>query len=157
MAPSPQDLPPDSAERIGDVLEFGAKAALSVGAIWALIARVFKPLAEWTRKRRALAIRAALAPELAVIAALPEREEKLDLALERQDRVFDEIDLFVTVMADNRERLDEMNDLLNAHGFASRDRRSASERRQFADEAMAELQGRMVARRRKDDQVIRGD
>lgn len=157
MNPPPPDVSPEAAQRVANALEWLAKFAGSLLALWLFIARVGKPYFEWRDRQRATTIRAVLREELACLATISEREEangkKLDLALARQDQVFGEIDLFVTVMADNRDRIDELNELLNEAGYASRDRRIAADRRRAADEAMAELQGRLRGRRRHDDQL----
>lgn len=153
-APAP-DLPPDTAERVADIMEYTAKTAVSLSAVWAFIALIARPFTEWRRKRLREAIREALKPELAAIADMPAREtetnRKLDIALRRQDQVFDEIDLFVLVVADNRERLAEMQDLLDSTaGLTAGDRRrnAPGARRRLADEALQELQGKLRARRR---------
>lgn len=156
MTPNAPQIPPDAAKHVGDVLEFGGKAAVALGAMWAFVIGVVKPYSAWRSKRRADEIRAALKPELDAIARLIAREEetdkKLDLVIDRQTQVFDEIDLFMVVVADNRERLDETNGLLD-EVFSSRDRRVHSARRQAADVALAELQGRVRMRRRRTDDL----
>lgn len=147
----------DGAELVGAVVEFLAKVAGSLLIVWGFIVRVWKPFVEWRRRRLTDAIRLALKAELEAMAGLPERDQalldKVNLALDRQEQVFSEIDLFVIVMADSRDRMDEVTDLLNVSGFASRDRRPVerTDRRRHADEAMAELQGQLRARRRRTD------
>lgn len=157
MNPPVQDLPPDPAQRVADTVEFLARIAGAALIVWGFIAKAGKPYFQWRQKQFSATIRAVLKEELACLAQLTAREEeinaKLDLALERQERVFDELDLFVAVLADSRDRLDEVKDLLNEAGYASRDRRIHSDRRVAADEAMAELQGRLRGRRRQEDHL----
>lgn len=154
-APGPQ-IPPEAAKHVGDVLEFGGKAAVALGAIWAFVIGVVKPYSAWRSKRRAAEIRAALEPELKIIAALRDREEevdrKLQLTLDRQSQVFDELELFLVVVGDNRDRQNETNALLD-EVFASPDRRVNGVRRQAADEALEQLQGRVRMRRRRADDL----
>lgn len=151
--PSPQ-LDPDAAQRALDVVEFLAKLGGGLLIVWGFIARVAKPFVDWRRKRLQDAIRDALKADLDPLRELPDR---VRLALERQDQVFDEIDLFVAVMSDHRERLEEFSGLLDEVGLASRDRRVNAERQRLADDAFAELQGRLRSRRRQDDQLKRAD
>jgi hypothetical protein len=155
-APGP-DLPPDAAQRAADTIEFIAKLAGSLAVVWAFIAKVGKPFTEWRRKQLTAAIREALATELAAIAKIPERDEevnaKLMLALERQGQIFDELDLFVMVVAEGRERMDDLSELLDETGFASRERRRNPDRRHAADQALTELQGRLVSRRRREEEL----
>jgi hypothetical protein len=155
--PPPPELPPDAAQRAADTVEYLAKFAGSLGALWLFVAKVAKPFTEWRRKQLTAAIREAMAPELAAIAEIPDRDRevnaKLMLSLERQGQVFDELDLFVLVVADLKDRHDETNELLDAAGFGSRERRRGHERRQAADDALAELQGRLVSRRRREEEL----
>lgn len=147
------DVPPDAPQRAAEVLEFLAKLAGALAIVWGFIAKVAKPFVDWRRRRLQEAIRDALRADLDPLRELPSRVE---LALERQDQVFDEIDLFLEVIADNRDRINEINGFLDEVGFASRDRRHA-ERRRTADEAFDELQGRLRSRRRRDDDIKRAD
>lgn len=156
MNPPAPDLPPDSAQRVLDIAEFLAKFVGSLAAVWIFLRRGGKPAIEWYRKRRIEVIREALKPELDCIAGLPARDErtdaKLDLSLERQSRIFDELDLLLVVVADGRERQDETNDLLD-EVFATADRRQSTTRRQAAEAALAELQGRVISRRRREEEL----
>ena len=154
MNPPPPDLPPDATQRAADVVEFLATVAGSLLIVWGFIARIAKPFVDWRRDRLRDAIRDALKADLDPLRALPSQVKR---ALDRQDQVFDEIDLFVAVIADNRERLDDISSLLDEVGYASRDRRTSTERRQLADDAFAELQGRLRSRRRKEDEFKRAD
>lgn len=145
------DLPPDPAQSALNVLEFLAKAAGAAVIVWGFIKTVGKPYFEWRQRRLNEAITIVLKKELHEHTM--EMADRIDLALARQDRVFEEIDLLVVVMADDRDRHDEMTELLNTQGMASKNRRVHADRRQAADEAMAELQGRLRSRRRKTDEI----
>jgi hypothetical protein len=156
--PAPQ-LPPDVGQHLGDVLEYAAKAAVSVGALWAFIAKIAKPFVEWRRHRLTVAIRAALGPELKMVAEIKaseeERGELVKLALERQSQLFSEMELFLVVVAEARDRLDDFSALLDEVGFSSRNRRAETtgDRRRMSDEAMAQLQGIVRMRRRRADDL----
>lgn len=147
------EIPQDAAQRAADVLEFLGKAAGSLALLWAFIAKVGKPYIEWRGKRRALEIRSALKTELDCIGKMPEIERDLQLILERQNRVFDELDLIGGIATENHERLDEFRELMDAVGFASRDRRDAEDRRQHVTDALRELNDRRNARRRRTDLI----
>lgn len=156
MSPSPQELPPDAAQRAADVFEFLAKLAGSAAIVWGFIAKVLKPYNDWRRRRLVEAIRSALKEELEVISRLEARDEKLDLVLERQSQIFEEMDLFMLVTGDAAERLDELQGLLDEVGFASPDRRievgdrraAEYDRRRAASLALEQLSQRLTARRR---------
>lgn len=151
------DLPPDTQQRVADTVELFVKLAGALGIVWAFLVKVAKPYREWRHRQLTAAIRTALQPELKVVSELAAANNsvsaKLMLALERQSEIFDEFDLFVVVVADNRDRMEEMKELLDEAGFASRDRRQHADRRRRADEAMEQLQGRLIARRRKEDEL----
>lgn len=148
------------AARAGDVLEFWAKAAGVALALWQLVERVGKPYFAWRQKRFDASIRAVLKAELECINSVVEREEEikglLERIIERQDEIFADIDLFIEVAQDNRDRHDETAELLNALGYSSKDRRT-TERRDTRtpriDSLMNELNLRAVERRRRIDDV----
>lgn len=158
MSPQPEQ---EIAQRAGDILEFWAKAAGVALAIWQLVERVGKPYFSWRQKRFEASIRAVLKKELECIDGVKEREEEikslLERVIERQDEIFADLDLFIEVAQDNRDRHDETTELMNALGFASRDRRAGGERREdrtaHIDTLMGELRGRAVERRRRVDDV----
>lgn len=148
------------ASRAGDILEFWAKAAGVALAIWQLVERVGKPYFAWRQKRFEASIRAVLKTELECIDRVVEREDDIKALLlrviERQDEIFADLDLFIEIAQDNRDRHDETAALLNAIGYASKDRR-VTERRDVKtpriDALMNELNARSVERRRRVDDV----
>lgn len=154
-SPVPQ-LTPDDADRIADVIEFLAKLAGGLAIVWGFIAKVLKPYVDWRRRRLVEAIRSALKAELEVISRLEERDEKIDIVLDRQSQIFEEMDLFMLVAGDAAERLDEVQGLLDEVGFASPERRTevgdrraaAVDRRRAAGLALEQLSHRLTARRR---------
>jgi hypothetical protein len=146
------------ASRAGDILEFWAKAAGVALAIWQLVERVGKPYFAWRQKRFEASIRAVLKTELECIDRVTEHEEEIKAlllrVLERQDEIFADLDLFIEVAQDNRERHDETADLLNALGYSSKDRRTTerrSARTPRVDDLMVELRLRSTERRRRVD------
>lgn len=162
MNPPVQDLPPDTAERVGDVLEWGGKLAVSLAAIWAFIAKIGKPYFAWRQRMRQQMIRSALTEELDCIKRMTTKQEetdhKIDLVLERQTVTFEDMELFLDIAHGIKERQDEVSDLLDEVGLASRDRREGREgrdedRRSRVSTALDALQDRRKARRRRDDEV----
>lgn len=137
--------------RAADTLEFLARIAGAGLIVWGFVAKVGKPYFEWRQRKLNEAITAVL--KLSLAGYTKEITDKIDIALERQTRVFEEVDLLVVVLADNRDRMDEMKEMLDGAGFSSRNRRVHADRRIAADEAMAELQGRIRGRRRHTDDL----
>lgn len=144
---------PDTSKRVLDTLEFWAKAAGALGAIGVFVAKILKPYLDWRRKSLAKTLREVLAEELAKIDGLSAREpqlnEKLDRVLTRQDELFHDVDLFLTVAQDNQDRLDAFDEWLTAAGVNS-DRRSEEDRRSI-NAVFDQLQERRKHRRRRDD------
>lgn len=160
-APGPE-LSPEQVQRVGSVLEYSAKAAVSAGVLWAFFAKIAKPFVKWWSARRAVEIRLALKSELDCMNRMPDLEEAIKAVLERQTAMFEEMDLFMVVANENHERLDEFRDLMDEVGLASRDRREVADRRQQVTGALKELYERRQGRRRRDSaaedaQQRRGD
>ncbi len=148
--PAPQ-LPPDGADRLADILELLTKAAGLFALAGAFIQWAIKPYIKWRRARLTEAITAALEP--AMQTALEPLKGPVMLSLERQNLIFDELDLFITIVAEHQDRQDETNTLLDEVGLASHDRRVSETRRRRAVEALEELQGRARMRRRRGDDL----
>lgn len=157
----PPQLTPEMQGRIADVAEWLVKVGGSLALMWGFLARVAKPYVEWRKRKLVESIREAVQPELTVMTSLKADHQaivkKLDVSLARQSELFDEIELFITVIADHHDRLEEVRELLDEAGFASRDRRDPPDRerdrRRAADLALEELQGRLRRRRRQDHEV----
>jgi hypothetical protein len=145
-APPPHD--PQLGERIADVVEYGAKVAIGLGALWAFIAKVAKPFTAWRRaaRDRGLAemeaeFRRRFAVEIQAIQLLITTAGRIDL-------LFEDHDLLLDIALDNRERHDETNALLDFLGFTS-DRRTSDERREQVSAMVMTLAERRRERRRK--------
>lgn len=150
LLPPPPSPESDVSRRVLDILEFWAKALGALGVIGVFVSRVLKPYNEWRRASLAKMMREILAEELGKIDTVVSREEeiagKIDEVLTRQDELFHDVDLFLEIAQDNRERHDELNDLLDTMGLDS-SRRSDEERRSI-DMVFDQLHERRKARRR---------
>jgi hypothetical protein len=118
------------AERVADTVELLVKVGGLLGMLWAFIARVLRPYHD--RRQAALARTILSVMEPALKPFQDDHELLLDIAL------------------DNRERHDEINELLDALGFTT-DRRSDSDRREAVSEKVMALAERRRERRRRLD------
>jgi hypothetical protein len=143
---------PELTKRALDVIEYGAKVAIALAAIYALVERIAKPYYAWRKSRLAIEIRDALKPELERLDRLGICADRIELVLERQKALFSDIDDFIKVASTNTERIDETNDLLNAVGFSS-DRRDDSERRARVEQLLRDLADRQKSRRRLESEI----
>jgi hypothetical protein len=150
----------NASERIASTLELLAKGGGLLGMLWAFLAKVLKPWIEARRKARVTEIRDAIAPEVDKLNDLIEREEQCaerneelhdrqQIFHERQQRIFGEFDQMLKILVDNRERINEQNDLLD-QVFAL-DRRVDPDRRREIDVMLAELHQRRKDARRTED------
>lgn len=159
--PVPPSLDPHTTKAVNDVIEYGGKAAVSLGAIVGFFKLVAQPGMNWRaaarekrKKEESEMIREVLKDELARLEGICDREEAIldeyQKIVARQEQIFGDLDFLIDIATDNRDRLDEMNCLLDEMGFSSRDRRSGSEQRQ--EELTLIMEGlieRRKARRRK--------
>lgn len=154
MNPPAAPPDPDLTQRALDVAEWSAKLAAAAAAVWAIVEKVGKPYAEWRRRQLAAVIRDVLKEPLAQLEALDDREkeifELLTRVLARQDQLFRDIDAFITIATTNKDRLDEMNELLDALGFSS-ERRMDVDRRERVEQLLRDLSVRQTARKRFED------
>jgi hypothetical protein len=116
-----------NAERVADTLELLAKGGGLLAMLWAFIARVLKPYHDHRREALARTIREVMMPVLAPI--------------------LEDHDLLLEIALDNRDRHDEVNELLDALGFTT-DRRTSEERREEVAQMIHLLSDRRRARRR---------
>jgi hypothetical protein len=137
-----------------DVLTFATKLLLAFSAFWLATSKVVKPLYQWWRsygdaRRRALAteMREILKPELDKLTLISTCNDRLDVVILRQKALFVDIDDFLHVARNNSDRLDEVNELLDAVGFST-DRRGNDERRKRVEDLLNGLAERQRARRR---------
>ncbi len=121
--------PPEQVEvaaRIAATLELWAKIGGTLVLLWGFVAKVIKPYQTWRRDSMARVIREVLAPELGQLREILAHEDgcasRLEVVLRQMQDLFGDHDHLVTIAMDNRDRLDETNDLLDSIGFAS-DRR----------------------------------
>ncbi len=155
-------MPPDQvdvAARVASTLELWAKIGGSLVILWGFIARVYKPFIVWRREHQARVIREVLKPELARLDQVIEHEDgcagRMEQVLDRLRAFFSDHDYLIEIALDNRERLDENNDFLDALGFASRERRTDEQRRQLIDAMVRELVEKRRERRRSVDLLDR--
>lgn len=153
MTPVTPNAPPDIQERLASVAQTLITIGGALGMFWAFLAKVAKPWIEWRRKSIARTVREAIGPELKAMEALIAREETCaegqEKILRRQNKIFDDVDTLLIVALDNRDRLDEFGQLLDAVGFDS-DRRTDSEKRKQVDGMLSELRTRRKQESRED-------
>jgi len=157
-------VPPDAggelSKRLLDILEWASKALIGLAAVWAAVEKIGKPYNSWRRHRTMELVRETLQPQLDQLDRIAEREQgmlnEFGRLAQRQAEVFRDLDDLMIVTTDTRERLDEVNAVLDIadlraveEGIASRDRRTGDEdRRAHADDRWGQLQERRRARRR---------
>jgi hypothetical protein len=141
-------------DRGAALLDFIARVAAVLVAVWAAAEKVAKPTLEWRRrmhderrKELAIEIREILKPELDRLEKVGLCTDRIELVLQRQSALFQDIDDFLHIAHTNVDRLDEVNELLNAVGFSSERRIDDAKRAQVAD-LLAALRDRQRARRR---------
>lgn len=139
MSPQPDPSLHDSAL---EVMSFWAKAAGAALIVWQLVERVWKPYSEWKRKRFAASIREVLKDDLACLPRIQEFEERTNVllaeVLRRQEQIFADVDDFLSLAMENSERHDETAELLNAAGYASKERRANPEERRARFDSMVD-------------------
>lgn len=150
MTPPPDEV--DVASRIAATVQIWATIAGALAIVWGFLVRVYKPLVMWRREHQARVIREVLAPELRQLKEFAAHEDscvgQMETVLEKLREFFGDHDSLISISIDNRERLDENNDFLDALGFTSRERRTDEERRKIIDDLVSELGRRSRARRR---------
>lgn len=143
---------PELSKRALDTLELWAKIAGALTVIALFILKILKPYQDWRRKSLAELIREVLKAELEKLDGLTEREDEvfraLGRVLARQTELFVDIDSFLDIAGDNRERIDEINELLDLEGFTSLERRNGHDRIVRVDEVLEGIRDRRKARRR---------
>lgn len=146
----PVTVSPDLGQRIADVLDYGARVAISLGAVKLFLSGIYKPLVTWRREHTAKTIREVLAPELSQLQAIIEDESgcagQMKDVLAQMRHIFVDLDLFLDVAHDNRDRQDETNELLDeVFGI---ERLVDPKRRKEVEEMLQVLADRRKARRR---------
>lgn len=152
----PPPVDPTLSQHAASTIEVWAKVAGSLGIVWAFLEKVGKPYYAWRKQRYAAIVRDVLRDELDRLDDICEREEAIQAEqqriLERQSAIFSDLDTLIDIATDNRDRLDEMNELLDFLGLASRDRRQDDDdRRQRLDGLLDVVTERRKQRRRHDD------
>lgn len=142
---------PHFAERMASVLEWGAKAVIALGSLKGFITGIYKPYVTWRRDHNARMVRDVLEPELDALNRIIAQENgcmtRMEEVLEQTRMIFQEFDDVLEVMMDNRERLDETNELLDSVGFSS-ERRTDPDRREEVQKMVDRLHERRKLRRR---------
>lgn len=155
MTPAVPPPEPSTQQRLIELADYLARVVAAVGGLWVFVEKVAKPYSEWRKKREderrkalALEIRDILKPELEQLAQLPACTERIEVVLLRQSALFEDIDAFLHIAGSNTDRLDEVNDLMDAVGFTSGDRRVDDERRVEVQRMLGSVRGRQTQRRR---------
>jgi hypothetical protein len=155
--PAVPPLDPQTTKAVNDVIEYGGKAAISLASIIAFVKLIAQPIIKWRDTRRAARkkaeaemIREVLREEIGRLDAICEREEQIldeyQKIIARQEQIFRDIDHLVELALDNRDRLDEINALMDELGLSSRDRRLRDEEMQAVLEGLVD---RRKQRRRR--------
>ena len=143
---------PHIAERVASVLEWAAKAAISLGTVKVSISGIYKPYVTWRRENNTKMVRDVLEPELKALNRIIEQESgcmtRMEEVLEQTRMIFQEFDDVLEVMMDNRERLDETNELLDSVGFSSERRLTDDRRKEEVNRMVEGLHERRKQRRR---------
>jgi hypothetical protein len=148
-----------------NILDWAGKAMVVLAAIKTFLVAVYQPWKKWRREHDAKTIREVLAPELAQLRTIIDDESgcagRMTDVLTQMRAIFGDLDMFLEVAADNRERLDETNELLDAVGFNA-DRRVDEVQRDRIAKTMADLTERRRKRRRallilSDNAEVKGD
>lgn len=146
MAPAPAPDPTIS-KRALDSIQVLATVAGSLTVVWGFMKVAGTPFFEWRKRRQTEIVRTVLKEQLDRLDAVCDREEEIlreySRIVQRQEAIFRDLDVLLDIAQDNRDRLDEINELLDSVGLASRDRRHISE-----DDIAAAMEG-LIERRRK--------
>lgn len=117
---------PDVARRAAETLELWAKVAGALAIVWGFIEKVAKPYQRWRKETLAHAIAEIIAPEMEAIERRAAERNASIIRKLNEWRI--DHDHMIEVILDNRERHDELNDLLSELGLSS-DRRRDMDRR----------------------------
>lgn len=152
MKPVPPEVlaDPHVQARIIDLLEWAGRAAIALATMKGFLAGIYKPFATWRKEHNAKTIREVLKPELDQLANIIHDEsgcaENMKSMLDHMRVVFDDLDKFLVIATDNRDRLDETNALLDE--VFHLERRVDLERRAAIDEMLLNLRDRATFRKR---------
>lgn len=150
---------PATTQKAIDLADYVARIAASLVVAWGAVEKIVKPLIEWRSKLRiareaalTLKVRDVLKPELDDLKRLGVCTDRLEVVLARQTEIFTDVDKLLTIVEDNRERLNETAGLLDAMGLTS-DRRTDTVERQAFDVQIQQLRDRQRDRRRQEREV----
>jgi hypothetical protein len=142
-------------KKVIDLADFVARIGAGVAALWVSAVKVWKPLSEWRRKlhndkRVELAgvVRDILGDELRKLQKLSSCADRIEIVLRRQSVLFEDVDRLLSAVSVNKERIDETNDLLDAMGFTSGDRRVDEVLRVQFQHMIEDLRERQRSRKR---------
>jgi hypothetical protein len=146
---------PATSSRLADLADYLVKLGTGFVAAWGIVVKIGKPAYAFRAKileRRddalAAKIRSILDPELQDLGRLSSCTDQLETVLTRQREVFTDLDSVLHIVNDNRDRIDETNDLLNVLGFSSDRRASNDERRAEFDQLLTKLRAHQKVRAR---------
>lgn len=153
MIPVTPPTDPEITVRAASVLELWLKLLGALGMLWAFLEKVAKPYFKWRRDAQARVMREILAPELAQLQKFAEQEDgcarRLEVVLRHLQELFGDHDNLYLVAMDNRDRIDETNELLDSMGFSSSPRHP--DRAAYIAEVVQQLGERRKRRRRSTD------
>jgi hypothetical protein len=137
-------------ERAITLIDWIAKAAIGLGSVKVFLSGIYRPFMEWRKEHNARTIREVLKPELDQLRGLISEEsgcaENMRLAVESIKQVFHELDAFLSIATDNRDRVNETNELLDE--IFHLDRRVDHMREAEIDALLKMLGERRTVRRR---------
>lgn len=137
---------PETPQRAMDLLDFLTKAAGLAVIFAGFLKWAWKPYVDWRRRRMAELIHDVLKQELDQLSTVVDAIGRIETVTDQIKILFSEYDLMMDVVIDNRQRMDETNDLLDGM-IPTQDRR----RREPALQVFEELMDRRRVRRRKLD------
>ena len=107
-APPPVD--PHITERVASTLEFGAKVAIALGAVWAFLEKALRPYLAWRRTHRKGMIREAIKDDLALVTqAIVDGNscaDRIEQAISENTLLFADFDTLLDIVLDNSDRID---------------------------------------------------
>lgn len=146
---SEMTIDPRVLDSLLSLAEWTAKLAAALGLIWGFLTKAWRPYKNARDKHLAITIREILKPELEAMAEIMDEASGWKFQVRRNaeklDKIYEELDVLIDIVEDNRERHDETNELLDALGFST-DRRHEDERRK---EEIANMINQLAERRKE--------
>ena len=130
-APPPTD--PHITERVASTLEWGAKVAIALGAIWALLVKVANPYLEKRRVHRKGLIREAIKDDLELVhRAIVDGNscaDRIEQTIMENKLLFEDFDTMLDIVLDNSDRIDITSPVTQSEEMVEKLRQLSTHRR----------------------------